>query len=57
MTLDLPLFCTAPPPPIGSITAVPKQDNVRINVTLRRVRVTIVAVENQYVLFCVYVCS
>jgi len=30
--------------------------NVRINVTLRRVRVTIVAVEKQYVLHFVSVC-
>jgi len=49
---------SAPRPlPIGSNTPVPKQDNVRINVTLRRFRVTIVAVENQYLLFCIYVCS
>jgi hypothetical protein len=32
-----------------------KADNVRINVTSRRVRVTIVAVEKQYYTFCVCV--
>jgi hypothetical protein len=48
-TLDLSLFYIALPS-TGSNIAVPKQDNVRINVTLRRFRVTIVTVENQYVL-------
>ena len=58
MTSDLPLFYIASPhsTPIGSNTAVPKQDKVRINLTLRRFRVTIVAVENQYALIILRLC-
>jgi len=33
-----------------------KRDNARINVTLRRVHVTVVAVEKQYVLHILSVC-
>jgi hypothetical protein len=54
-TLELSLFYKALPS-TGSNIAVPKQDNVRINVTLRRFRVTIVTVENQYVLIILGLC-